>query len=255
MDASSLTMIVQEEIIMNYGIQLYSIRDLLRTDYKAALECVAKLGYKMVETIVVDNATAEEVAAWCKELGLTVSGTHTGAAHLAPDVIKKTIANHKAMGCNLLIIPGHDISTKEKVDGLIDIINWAQPILEKEGITLAFHNHSREFIPNEDGQIVYDELRKRTSIKLELDTYWAYNAKQPVVELMEELKDRLIAIHVKDGNSEGHGYPLGMGTAPVKDVYKKAVEMKLPMIVESETQTPDGPTEAKICIEYLKSLE
>ena len=242
-------------MMMNYGIQLYSIRDLLKADYKAALECVAQLGYKMVETIVVDNATAEEVAAWCKELGLTVSGTHTHASFLAPDVIEKTIADHKTMGCNLLIIPGHDISTKEKVDELIEIINWAQPILEKEGITLAFHNHSREFLPNEDGQIVYDELRKRTKIKLELDTYWAYNAKQPVVELMEELGDRLIAIHVKDGDDQGHGYPLGMGTAPVKDVYKKAVEMKLPMIVESETQTPDGPTEAKICIEYLKSLE
>lgn len=240
---------------MEYGIQLYSIRDYLKADYKAALECVAKLGYKMVETIVVDYATAEEVAAWCKELGLKVSGTHTGAAYLAPDKIEKTIADHKALGCNLLIIPGHDISTKEKVDELIEIINHVQPILAKEGITLAFHNHSREFMPNEDGQIVYDELRKRTNIKLELDTYWAYNAKQPVVQLMEELGDRLVAIHIKDGNNEGHGYPLGMGTAPVKDVYKKALEMNLPMIVESETQTPDGPTEARICIEYLKSLE
>ena len=238
---------------MNYGIQLYSIRDLLKADYKAALECVAKLGYKMVETIVVDNATAEEVAAWCKELGLTVSGTHTGAAYLAPDVIEKTIADHKAMGCKLLIIPGHDISTKEKVDGLIDIINYAQPILEKEGITLAFHNHSREFLPNEDGVITYDELLNRTAVKLEIDTYWAYNAKKDPVELMEQLKDRLMAIHIKDGDAEGHGYPLGMGTAPVKAVWQKAKELGVPMIVESETQTPDGPTEAQICIDFLKA--
>lgn len=238
---------------MEYGIQLYSIRDLLRADYKAALETVAKQGYKMVETIVVPEVPAQQVGAWCKELGLKVSGTHTGAAYLTPDVLQKTIADHKAMDCNLLIIPGHDISTKEKVDGLIELINEVQPILEKEGITLAFHNHSREFLPNEDGQIVYDELLNRTGIKLELDTYWAYNAKQDPVALMDKLADRLVAIHIKDGNSEGHGYPLGMGTAPVKAVWQKAKEMGLPMIVESETQTPDGPTEAQICIDFLKA--
>jgi len=202
---------------------------------------------------VVPEVPAPQVGAWCKELGLKVSGTHTGAAYLTPDVLEKTIADHKAMGCNLLIIPGHDISTKEKVVGLINLINEVQPILEKEGITLAFHNNSREFLPNEDGQIVYDELLSRTSIKLELDTYWAYNAKQDPVALMDKLADRLVAIHIKDGNAEGHGYPLGMGTAPVKAVWQKAKEMGLPMIVESETQTPDGPTEAQICIDFLKA--
>ena len=48
---------------------------------------------------------------------------------------------------------------------------------------------------------------------------------------------------------------LGMGEAPVPAVYAKALAMKLPIIVESETQTPDGPTEACICMDYLRSLE
>ena len=52
-----------------------------------------------------------------------------------------------------------------------------------------------------------------------------------------------------------NGTPLGMGTAPVAEVYAKAVEMGLPMVVESETLTPDGITEAQICIDYLKSQE
>ena len=46
-----------------------------------------------------------------------------------------------------------------------------------------------------------------------------------------------------------------MGQAPCKAVYKKAVEMGVPMVVESETCTPDGPTEARICIEFLKAQE
>ena len=240
---------------MEYGIQLYSVRDTLKQDYQATLKAVAKMGYKMVETIETENATAQQVAAWCKELGLTVSGTHTHAARLLPENIEKTIADHHTMGCDLLIIPGHDLSTAAKIDEFVKLVNEAQPILEKAGITLAFHNHSREFLPNEDGQIIYDELLSRTNMKLELDTYWAYHAKKDPVQLMESLSSRLVAIHIKDGDDEGKGYPLGKGTAPVKAVYRKAREMGLPMIVESETLTPDGATEARICIDYLKYLE
>ncbi len=46
-----------------------------------------------------------------------------------------------------------------------------------------------------------------------------------------------------------------MGTAPVPLVFNKAVEMGVPMVVESETCTPSGEEEARICIEYLRRLE
>jgi hypothetical protein len=46
-----------------------------------------------------------------------------------------------------------------------------------------------------------------------------------------------------------------MGEAPVKAVVDYAKRNNLTMVVESETQTPSGIEEARICIEYLKSLE
>ena len=104
-------------------------------------------------------------------------------------------------------------------------------------------------------------MQKRTDIKFELDTFWTFNAGYDPCEMMEKLADRLIAIHIKDGfkseavGAKAHGMPLGMGEAPVPAVYAKALAMKLPIIVESETQTPDGPTEARICMDYLRSLE
>ena len=240
---------------MQYGIQLYSVRDTLAKDYYGTLKAMADLGYKMVETITVPGVEAKDVYAWCQELGLTVSGTHTPAPFLQPDTLEKTIQDHLSMDCHLLIIPGHDLSTAAKVDAFVELVNHVQPILEKAGITLAYHNHSHEFFPNEDGQIIYHEILNRTNMKLELDTYWAFNAEKDPVFLLDKLADRMVAIHIKDGVEGGKGYPLGMGKAPVKAVYAKAKEMNLPMIVESETLTPDGATEAKICIEYLKTLE
>ena len=240
---------------MNYGLQLYSVRDSLKQDYYATLKAVAALGYKMVETIRLENVTAEQVRAWCDELGLTVCGTHTGANAVLPETIEKTIADHQAMGCSLLIIPSHDLSTAAKIDEFTALVNRVQPILAEKGITLAFHNHTTEFHPNADGLIPFDEILKRTDMKIELDICLAYQGGQDSPALMEKLGSRLCAIHLKDGDSKDEGFPLGMGTAPVKACWEKAKAMGVPIVVESESLNPDGLTEARICMEYLKRLE
>ena len=182
-----------------YGLQLYSIRNAITENYHDALRQVAEMGYKMAELYGGMGPGAQILRSWMDEFGLRVSGTHTKAADLAPDMLSQTIADHHTLGCDTLIIPHYDISTAEKVDELVNLINTVQPVLEKEGITLAFHNHSREFWPNEAGQLTHFELQKRTDIKFELDTFWTFNAGYDPCEMMEQLADRLIAIHIKDG--------------------------------------------------------
>ena len=78
--------------------------------------------------------------------------------------------------------------------------------------------------------------------------------KNPIA-MLERIKDRLCCIHIEDGNADGMGKPLGMGEAPVSEVYSYCVENNIHMVVESETCMPDGITEADISIKYLRSLE
>lgn len=240
---------------MEYAIQMYSVRDAVAQDYRNALMQMGKLGYKKAELFGGMQPDAKTIRLWADEAGLQISGTHTGAPALTKENIHKTIEDHHALGCDLLIIPGHDLSTKEKLDDFIRLVLAAQPLLEASGITLAYHNHSHEFVPNQDGQIIYDELVSRTAMKLELDTYWAYNAGKDPLEMMDVLKDRLVAVHLKDGFLGGEGMPLGQGSAPVKAVRQKAMDMNLLIVVESETCKPDGITEARECMAYLRSLE
>ncbi len=239
---------------MEYGIQLYSIRDLTEKNMDEALRRVSELGYKFVEFAGFFGIPAEEIKAMLDKYGLRVSGTHTGWQEVAYH-FEETVAYHKAIGCDTLIIPGGDFSDQTKLDALIDLINEYQPKLAAEGITLGYHNHHKEFLPNKDGSNIEDQLIYRTNVMLEIDTYWAFVGMKNPVALLERLKDRVKVIHIKDGDANGNGTPLGMGEAPVADVYAKALEMGLPMVVESETCKPDGITEAKICIECLKSLE
>ncbi len=240
---------------MEYGLQLYSIRDITGNDLEGALKKVAELGYKFVEFAGFFGHSAEEVKGWLDKYGLKVSGTHTGLGELVND-LEGTIAYHKAIGNKNIIIPGHDLSDQAKIDDFVEKVNKIQPILKENGIALGYHNHSHECLPNKDGSQIEDQLIYRTNMDIEIDTFWFFNATgESAVSMMERIKDRLTVIHIKDGFKGGKGMPLGMGEAPVRAVYDKAVEMGIPMVVESESLTPDGITEAKICIEYLKAQE
>ncbi len=239
---------------MVFGIQMYSIRDLAERDLKAALKTVAAQGYTNIEFAGFFGYRADEIKLCLDELGLRASGTHTGYRALVED-IEGQILYHKAIGCDAVIIPSADLSSREKIDEFISATADLQARLAKEGMSLSFHNHSHEFLPNADGSVAYDELVARTNLTFELDTFWAYAAGKNPIKLMEQLRARLRFIHIKDGLPSGEGRTLGNGLAPVDAVYDKAKEYGIPMIVESETLNPDGATECAVCAEWMKAKE
>ncbi|MBP3333449.1 MAG: sugar phosphate isomerase/epimerase [Clostridia bacterium] len=239
---------------MEYSIQMYSLRDITEKNMDKALETVAAIGYKYVEFAGFFGHSADEINAMLDKYGLKLSGTHSSWTDLR-DNFEETLAYHKAIGNKNYIVPGADLSTQEKLDEFVAVMNEAQVKLAKEGISLGYHNHSHEFLPSAYGKIIHDEIASRTNVMFEIDTYWAYNAKRDPVELLEKYKDRMNCIHIKDGLDNGAGKPLGMGTAPVAAVYEKAKELGMLMVVESETLTPSGSEEARICFEHLKTLE
>jgi sugar phosphate isomerase/epimerase len=240
---------------MEYGLQLYSVRDITGQDLEGALAKVAALGYRFVEFAGFFGHSADKVKAMLDTYGLTVSGTHTGWQELTAERIDETIAYHKTIGNKNIIIPGADLSTREKLDALIALINEAQPKLAEAGIVLGYHNHSHEFIETAYGAHIHKELEERTQVEFEIDTYWAYVAGLDPIALLERLGERVRVIHLKDGYSDDHGMALGEGTAPVAAVREYAIAHALTMVVESETCQPTGIEEVGRCMAYLNSLE
>lgn len=239
---------------MNYGIQMYSLRDITGKDLDGALKAVADMGYKTVEFAGFFGHSAEDVAAMLKKYDLVCAGTHTGIGDLIND-FEGTMKYHQTIGNKLYIVPGHDLSTKEKLDEFIELCNKYAPMMREYGIELGFHNHSGEFKPNKDGLIPHKELEERADIFFELDTYWTFVAGLDPVATLERLGDRVKCIHLKDGNASGRGYSLGLGDAPVAAVRAKAIEMGLGIVVESEGLEPTGKEEVERCINYLKTLD
>ena len=110
---------IKGEMIMEYGLQLYSIRDLTKEDFEGALKRVAQIGYKMVEPAGFFGHSAEEVDAMMKKYGLKVSGTHTGWEAVLKDT-EATIAYHKAIGCDNIIIPGANVYNRADIEEFIE---------------------------------------------------------------------------------------------------------------------------------------
>ena len=216
---------------MEYGIQMYSLRDITDKDLDGALRAVAEMGYKTVEFAGFFGHSAEEVRAMLDKYGLVCSGNHN------------------------YIIPGHDLSTKAKLDEFIAQCNEIAPKLREKGIELGYHNHSHEFIPTAEGYEIHKELEERCDVFFELDTYWSFVAKRDPVSEMERLKSRLRCIHLKDGSPDGKGCSLGQGAAPVKAVRKKAIELGVGIVVESEGLDPTGKEEVERCINFLKACD
>ena len=126
---------------MEYGLQMYSLRDITRDDLEGALREAAKLGYRFVEFAGFFGHSASEVRAWLDTYGLEVSGTHTRLSELAPDVLEQTIAYHQEIGNKNIIIPNADFSSKEALDRVIEQINEAlQTNLKMEGLKIAIVN-------------------------------------------------------------------------------------------------------------------
>ena len=239
---------------MEYGIQLYSVKDFMAKDVRRTLCELAAMGYTMVQPAGFFGLSAEEFKAYCDEFGLRVCGSHHQFKDLEDENFEKTVAYLKTIGCDRFIISSTGTSNTAQIDVAVERFNKYAPRLRAEGIEMMFHNHYREFMINSTGEVAHVELQKRPDIGFEIDVYWAYRGGVTPLYLLEQLKERISVIHVKDGTMECDA-PLGEGTTPIAEIVAWAKKNGVDMVVENEPTADKQMIEAKICIDYLKSLE
>lgn len=239
---------------MEYGIQLYSVKDFMAQDVDSAIKQVAEMGYTMVEPAGFFEKTAEEFKGICDKYGVKICSTHTSHWKILNGGYKEWLPYHNTLDCPVYISPGGAYSTNEELDKLIGFFNDLAPLVKEYGMEFMYHNHSAEFLPNKDGVFPHLEMQKRTDIRFQIDVYWVYRAGLNPLYILEQLGERVGMIHLKDGTME-HGTPLGQGDVDIPAVVKWATAHNVKMVVENEP-TPDRQMiEAKECIDYLKSLE
>src|SRR5580693_1192636 len=160
------------------GIQLYTVRGTMKTDFEGTVAKVAATGYKEVEFAGYFEHSPKDVRAILDKNGLT-----SPSQHVPYDVVEKkwpeTLEASHVVGHKYIVCPWID-EKQRNADGWMraaELFNKAGEASEKAGIQFCYHNHSFEFAPDATmgGRLAYDVLLQKTDpkfVKMEMDLCW-----------------------------------------------------------------------------------
>jgi sugar phosphate isomerase/epimerase len=200
--------------IEKVGVQLYTVRDLMKKDFDGTIAKVASTGYKEVEFAGYFDHTPKDVRAILDKNGLTAPSCHV-SLEIVQNKWPETIDAAKVIGHSFIVCPFIDPKLRNSPDGwkhVVEIFNKAGDTSKKAGIQFAYHNHWWEFGPdaNLGGKLPYEYLLASTDsnlVKMEMDLGWASVAGQDPVAWFKRYPGRFPLVHVKDFKKLPHLAP------------------------------------------------
>jgi sugar phosphate isomerase/epimerase len=252
------------------GIQLYTVRDELKSGIDAVIAKLASVGYEQVEMFGYNNGkyfgkTMAEMAALLKQHNLTSPSAHIGLADFLhkgnDDVWKKAVEDAQVIGNKYMVIPWIDANYRQSIDDYKKIaarVNRAAELTTAGGMKFAYHNHAFEFEKHGD-TTGYEILLNETDaklVKMELDLYWVKNAGKDPIELFRQQPGRFTMWHVKDmdKNDKNKQTEVGNGSIDFKAIFKEAKKSGLEyFFVEQENYDVSPYDSIEKSIRYVKA--
>ncbi len=205
----------------NIGLQLYSIRDSILKNVPAAIEKVAKMGYKFVEPAAyadgkiygMDPVAFREL---CAKNGMTVLSAHVNTQlpteatwDKAMEWWDQCIDTHVKAGAKYLVQPSIGGDAYKSLDALkkwCDYFNAVGAKCNAKGLRFGYHNHDREFSTKIEGQTMYDLMLANTDpakVMFQLDLYWCVEGGKNPVDYFNKYPGRFELWHIKDREEIG----------------------------------------------------
>jgi len=263
------------------GLQLYSVREQLPTDYAGTLKDLGGLGYREVESAGYYNHTAAEVGKAISDAGLKLVSAHYSYNDLSKKLDEVLDFNH-GLGVSYIIcsFPGKDpagpksASTDERHMFTLDDWKWNagqfNTIGEKvtaAGMKFGYHNHWMEFVET-DGAVPYDELMHLTDpakVTFEMDCGWVVVGGGKPISYLKTYGKRISMLHVKDFKLDDPAaldkhapkpVELGMGGIDYRPIFAEAVKVAdiQHVFVEQEAFTVPWKQSLKIDADYMKKI-
>jgi sugar phosphate isomerase/epimerase len=187
------------------GVQLYTVRNAMKTDFEGTIAKVAATGYQEVEFAGYFDHSPKDVRAILDKNGLASPSCHVGY-----DVVEKkwpeALEAAKIVGHSYMVCPWIDEKQRVESGGwkrAVDLFNRAGEASKKAGIQFAYHNHSFEFDPSASlgGKLPYDFFLAELDPKfvaMELDLCWISVAGKDPLAYFEKYPGRFPLVHVKD---------------------------------------------------------
>ena len=237
------------------GIQLYTFHRDYPSDYVGTLERISELGLEGVEFCGGFELPADELKAHLDRLGLKPAGWHIDMNAFLNDY-EANVAYHKTIGNHLVTIPAYPMDSEEDLERLIAIVNELSPRLKADGLTLGYHNHTREF-HRFNGRYGLDVLAERCAdtLKLELDLYWVHQSGVDPLAYWRQHKAQTNLIHLKDGVGGDQFTALGAGLVDIPALVQEAADSAIEWILmENDAPKPTAYDNVRKSMEFLQTL-
>ena len=154
---------------LQYGIQLYTVRNDVAKNLASTLQYLAKAGYSQIELYGFDGKgffgkSPKELRAMFDDLKLTAPSGHYNFGPVLTDgkldFWQKSIEAANIMGSKYVTIPWLDSNQRgaDTVPKLVELVNKAAELTKAAGLKLAYHNHDFEFIKPANGKSMIQTL-------------------------------------------------------------------------------------------------
>ncbi len=258
------------------GVQLYTVRNDLKSNFPGTLRKLAAMGYQEVEAgfvaggrIDFNGGTAEEFRKMLNDAGLRVPSCHFDVPKDDAEWAGNIEAAHR-LNLQYMLCAGPPGGTDSldawKRTGAF--FNHLGTLCRKAGIQFAYHNHNHEFRVY-DGVIAYDQLLRSADpelVKMEMDCFWATFAGKDPVEYLDKYPGRFPLLHIKDlkagykpttGHFEGNPFTeVGNGVIQWKRIFEAARKGGLRhYYVEQDMWDRPSLQSAAMSAAYLKKLQ
>jgi sugar phosphate isomerase/epimerase len=260
--------------IEKVGVQLYTVREVMKDDFEGKLAKVAAIGYREVEFAGYENRTPQEIRAMLDRHGLTAPSAHVPYKSLGDSWPAALDAAH-VVGHEYLVNPYIDDEVRKGPDGwkrAAETFNRAGEASHKAGIQFAYHNHWFEFAPV-NGKLPYDILLEECDpklVKMEMDLCWIEVGGQDPLKYFKKYPGRFPLVHVKDltkipkvdasgGQSFGDSLPemteVGSGIIDWKTIFRQGEKAGIKHYFVEHDHPRDPFASIKASYEYLSKVQ
>lgn len=257
---------ISKDVRDNFGLQLYTLRDVLPNNPKDVLTQVASFGYKQIESYegakgMFWGMKNTEFKKLMDDLGMKIVSSH---CDINKDFERKA-AEAAEIGMKYLICPY--LGPQKNIDDFKKFaatFNQRGETCKKNGIRFGYHNHDYGFVAV-DGQLPQDVMMQNTDknlVDFEMDIYWVVTAGQDPIAWIDKYPGRFKLSHIKDRkkgaplSNRDASVDLGKGGIDFKAILKEAGKKGMDYyIVEQEAYENTTPlAAAKADADYLKTF-
>ena len=246
------------------GLELYSVRDALKSDPEGTVRAVAKMGYQAVEFYAPyfewTNPQVKGMRRLLDDLGIKCYSTHNDESFFSAKNIDHARELNLILGAKYMVQAWSD--PKPNLDGwkaLAASLNAAAEKLEPAGLKVGYHNHDAEWKPVE-GERPMDILAANTrpTVMLQLDVGTCLEAGADPVAWIRANPGRIRSIHCKDWSRDpdkGYKVLFGEGVADWKGIFQAAESVggvEYYLIEQEGSRFPELET-ARRCLEAYRA--